>query len=210
MDLRDDHAHDFLLDQDVASVTLCYSSRPPVCYLAPYKRMQNFCDCETGLPQPLLSVLEDNMDVEEVEVSRVDSPSLPAPVPAPSSQQDATLLSEVPSNSASDSDSNPVELQHAAERSRAYSRWKPRGGDEDDSPILALPRALVARQYWVSRDTNLKIGHTCGEPGNRICQQSWRKFSSTRRLRVHAPRHYINVFCPCGKYFYQRDYVLRH
>jgi len=122
MDLRDDHAHDFLLDQDVASVTLCYSSRPPVCYLAPYKRMQNFCDCETGLPQPLLSVLEDNMDVEEVEVSRVDSPSLPAPVPAPSSQQDATLLSEVPSNSASDSDSNPVELQHAAERSRAYSR----------------------------------------------------------------------------------------
>jgi len=25
-----------------------------------------------------------------------------------------------------------------------------------------------------------------------------------------CPQHFINVFCPCGKYSYQRDYVLRH
>jgi len=24
------------------------------------------------------------------------------------------------------------------------------------------------------------------------------------------PQHFINVFCPCGKYSYQRDYVLHH
>jgi len=75
---------------------------------------------------------------------------------------------------------------------------------------MALPQALVARQYWVSGATSRKIGEACGEPGNRICHQCQRKFSSSRRLRVHAPQHFLNVFCPCGEYSYQRDYVLRH
>jgi len=35
MDLGDDPGLDFLLDQEVGSVTLCDSSRPPVCNLAP-------------------------------------------------------------------------------------------------------------------------------------------------------------------------------
>jgi len=174
--------------------------------------MPNFGDSETGLSQPLLSIVGDDMDIEEVEASRVDSPPPPAPVSTPSSLQGATLHSEVPSTGASSPDSNPVELQLAAgEEQGILLGENPTGGeDQDDSPILALPRALVARQYWVSKDTDLKIGHTCGEPGNRIFQQCRRRFSSTRQLRVHAPQHYINVFCPCGKYSYQRNYVLRH
>jgi len=35
MDLGDDPALDFLLDRDVGLVTICDSSRPPVCNLAP-------------------------------------------------------------------------------------------------------------------------------------------------------------------------------
>jgi len=79
--------------------------------------------------------------------------------------------------------------------------------EEDGTHSLALPQALVPRQSWVSQDTNLRIRETCGEAGSRICR---RKFSSARRLRVHAPQHFINVFCPCDEYLYQRDYVLRH
>jgi len=72
MDLGDDPALDFMLDQDVGSVTLCDFSWPPVCNLASYKRMPNFGGSETGLSQPLLSVLEECMEIEEV--SRTDSP----------------------------------------------------------------------------------------------------------------------------------------
>jgi len=27
---------------------------------------------------------------------------------------------------------------------------------------------------------------------------------------VHAPQHYTNLFCPCGEYSFQRDYISRH
>jgi len=101
MDLGDDSALDFLLDQDAGSVTLCDSSPLPVCNLAPYKGMPNFGGSETGLSQPLLFVVGDSIDFQEVEASRVNSPPPPAPVPAPSGQQGATLPPGVPSTSAS-------------------------------------------------------------------------------------------------------------
>jgi len=152
---------------------------------------------------------EKHMEIEEV--SQPDSPLPPAPVPAPSSQQDATLSSAVCSTSTSSPASKPVELQLAAgEEQGILSGDHPAGLDEEDSPILALPRALVARQYWVSGATSRKISKACGELGNRICHQCRRKFSSTRRLRVHVPQHFLIVFCPCGEYSYQHDYVLRH
>jgi len=116
IDLECDPVHDFLLDQDVGSVTLCDSSRPPVHNLAPYKCMPKFGDKEIVLLQPLLPIVENGMDVEDVGPSRIDSP--PAPVPAPSSQQGATPSSGIPSTSTSGSGSNPVELQLSA--SQAY------------------------------------------------------------------------------------------
>jgi len=73
MDLGDGPALDFLLDQDVGSVTLCDSSRPPVYNLAPYKRMPNFGGSETGLLQPLLSVVEEHMEIEEVSHAKPNS-----------------------------------------------------------------------------------------------------------------------------------------
>jgi len=90
MDLEGDPVHDFLLDQDVGSVTLCDSSWPPVYNLPPYKCMPKFGDREIGLSQPLLPVVENSMDVEEIRPSCIDSPPPPAPAPAPSSQQGAT------------------------------------------------------------------------------------------------------------------------
>jgi len=207
MDLGDKPALDFLLDQDVGSVTLRDSSWPPVCNLAPYKRMPNFGGSETGLSQPLLSILEERMDIEEVNAGRTDSP----PSTDPSSRQEATLPLEVLSTSATGPGSNPVELQLAAGEEQGKQLGdQPASGDKEDSPILALPRALVARQYWVSGATNLKIDQPCAEPGNHICHQCRKKFFSARRLQVHAPQHYINVFCPCGEFSYQRDYVRKH
>jgi len=132
MDLGDDPAHD-LLDQDMGSVTLCSSSRTPVCSLALYKRLPNFGDSEIGMSQSLLSILGDNMDIDKSEASRIDSPLPPAPVPAPSSQQDATLPSELPSTSASVPDSDPVELQRVAEEEQSILLGETSaGGDEDD------------------------------------------------------------------------------
>jgi len=74
--------------------------------------MPNFGSSETGLLQPLLSVLEELMEMEEV--SHTDSPPPPAPVPAPSSQQDATPPPEVCSASVSGPGPKPVEFKLAA------------------------------------------------------------------------------------------------
>jgi len=210
MDLKSDLVQDFLLDQDVGSVTLCDSSRLPGHNLAPYKCMLKFGDREIGLLQPLLPIAENSMDVEDVGPSRINSRPPPAPVPAPSSQQGATPPSGIPSTSTSGPGSNPVELQLSAGEEQGILLDEDPTRPEDNPQVLALPRALVARQYWVFRQTNLAISQTYGEPGNRICQQCRRKFSSTRRLRVLAPQHYVNVFCLCGEFSYQRDHVLRH
>jgi len=63
MDLGDDPAHDFLLDQDVGSVTLCDLSQITVFNIAPCKRMPNFSDSGSGLLQPLLSIVGDDVDI---------------------------------------------------------------------------------------------------------------------------------------------------
>jgi len=187
MDLGDDPALDFLLDQDVGSVTLCDSSWPPVYNLTPYKRMPNFGDSETGLSQPLLSLSEEQMD---------------------SSQQDATLPSAVRSTSTSSPASKPVELQLAAmEEQGILSGDHPAGPDEEDSPYTG-PASDPGRPPVLGLWS--EIGEACGEPGIRICHQCRRKFSYARWLRVHARQHFFNVFCPCGEYSYQRDYVLIH
>jgi len=80
---------------------------------------------------------------------------------------------------------------------------------EDLSP-LALLLGLTERPCWATTETLLKIVETCGEAGNHKCRQCGRRFSTTRQLRVHALQHYTNVFCPCGEYSFQRDYVLCH
>jgi len=124
MDLGDDSAHDFLRDQDVGSVTLCDSPWPPVFHRVPYKRMPNFGNSETGISQPLLSVVDTNMDHEEVEASCVDSPLTLAPVSAPNSPQGATLHSKVPPTSASSPESNPVELPASHRGGAGHTAWR--------------------------------------------------------------------------------------
>jgi len=152
------------------------------------------------------------MEYEEVDVSHVDSPPPPDPVSAPRSPRAAPAQTEVLSTSNNTPVANLVKLQLATREAQGILYGVPSSNqDEDDgTPSLALPQALVPRQSWVSQDTNLRIRKTCGEAGNRICRQCRRKFSSARWLRVHTPQHFINVFCPCGEYSYQRDYVLRH
>jgi len=138
-------------------------------------------------------------------------PLPPAPVPAPSSEQDAAAASVVCSTITGSLGFKPVELQLVAgEEQRILSGDHPDDLDKDATPILALPWALVARQYWVSAATSRKVGEACGETGNRIYHQCRRKFSSSRRLRVHVSQHFLNVLCLCGEYSYQHDYVLRH
>jgi len=54
------------------------------------------------------------------------------------------------------------------------------------------------------------IEEACVESGNTSSRWCERKFSSYPQLRVHAYQHYVNVFCLCGEYSYQRDYVLKY
>jgi len=187
----EDSLQEFLLDQDVGSVTLCDSPQLPISHKVPYKEMPNFGNSETGLTRPLLSVVGTAMECDEVGVSRVDSSPPPAPVTAPCSPQASTNQTKVLSTINSNPVTNPVELQPAAgeEQGILYGEPSSAPADDEGTSRLALPQALVTRQSWVSRDTNRKIGEACGETGNRICRQCMRKFSSTRRLHVHAPQH---------------------
>jgi len=84
------------------------------------------------------------------------------------------------------------------------------GSSRSSRSKLALPRVLTDRQYWVTQETKAKIHDTCGQPGNLKCCQCGKRFTTARRLRVHAPQHYTNVFCPCGEYSFRRDYISRH
>jgi len=95
--------------------------------------MPNFGGSETGLPQPLLSILEERMYIEEVNAGHTDS----LPPPDPSSRQDATLPSEVLSTSASGPDFKPVELHFAAGEEQGILLGDHSAGtDKEDS------------QYW--------------------------------------------------------------
>jgi len=212
MGLGDDSLHDFLLDQDVRSVTLCDSSQHPFSHKVPCKQMPNFGDSKIGLTRPLLPVLDTDMECDEARKNHADSSSPSALVTAPSGPQDATNSVEVLSTSVGSPVANPVKhlLDAGEEQGILLDEHSIAFDDKVDPPRLALPQALVTCQYWVSRDTNLKIGEACGESGNRNCRQCRRKFSSTPWLRVHAPLLYVNVCCSCGEYSYQHDYVLRH
>lgn len=83
MDLEEESLHDYLLDQDVGSVTLGDMSRPPVLNRSPYKQMPNSSDSEIGQSQPLLIFIRTAINCEEGELSRIDSPLSQAPSSTP-------------------------------------------------------------------------------------------------------------------------------
>jgi len=189
MSFEEDSLKDFLLDHDIESVTVSNSSRFPASHTISYKEMPNFGNSETGLTRPLLSVVGSAMECEEMNLSRVDSPFPTAPVSAPCSPQAVPARTEVLPTISNTPVANPVELHLAAGEAQGILYGVPSStqDEDDDTPNLVLPQALVTHQSWVSRGTNLKISETCGEAGNRICRQCGRKFSSAQRLHVHAP-----------------------
>jgi len=142
LDLGDGPLHEFLVDQDVGSVSLCDSPRAPVFHRAPYKQLPNFGDSKTRHTRPLLTVVCTAMECEEVEASRTDSPPTQASGSVPNSPKGAALRRE--------------------EQGILLGELFLEADDKENSPVLALPRALVARQYWVSQNTNLRIGNACG------------------------------------------------
>lgn len=75
---------------------------------------------------------------------------------------------------------------------------------------LELPRILDSKPNWTSEQTRQHIGEACGRPNNIQCLQCGKQFSSHRQLRVHVPQHFTIIYCPCGEFNYQRDYVLKH
>jgi len=174
MDLGDDSLHEYLLDQDVGSITLCDSSWPLVSHRSLYRQMPNFGISKIGQSRPLLHFVGTAMKCKEVEASRTDSPPTQAPGSAPSSLKGASQLPEVLPTTASAPVSEPVKLQLAAGEEQGILLSEP--SEEEVSEVLALPWALVAHQYWVSRNTNLRNNEVCGESDNCICHQCRRKF----------------------------------
>jgi len=62
----------------------------------------------------------------------------------------------------------------------------------------------------VTDETEALIKDNRGDDNCTTCRLCQQQFTTHRRLRVHAPQHYITTFCPCGEFSYHRDYVLRH
>jgi len=75
---------------------------------------------------------------------------------------------------------------------------------------LGLPRIFSTRSHWTSSKTRNLIAEACGGPNNTECPSCGQNSTSHRRLRIHVQQHYINSFCPCGEFSFQRDYVLKH
>jgi len=201
VDLEEPSVHDYLLDQEVGRVVSTLSPQLPLSRRVPYKEMPNFGIVQTGPLRPIVSVAE-AMECEEVGASRDDSPPQVTPDKAATSPQETLPPQPVPSvpeeeSSTSPADNTPPEDKTPFEKESEYQQ-------------LALPRVLTERPHWTTADTREQIERDCGEAGNRKCRQCERVFSTTRRLRVHVPQHYTNVFCPCGEFSFQRDYVLRH
>jgi len=73
-----------------------------------------------------------------------------------------------------------------------------------------LPHALESKSYWTAPETERIISQQRGDIDNITCHLCQQHFTTSRRLRVHTPQHYITTFCPCGEYSCQRDYKLRH
>jgi len=123
----------------VGSVTLCDSSRPAAHTPAPCQHVPNFGGSEIGFSQALQSLSAEHIETEEA--SPTDSPLPPAPVPAPSSQQDAAAALVVCSTITGSPSSKPVELQLAAGKEQGIlSGDHPDDLNEDATAILALPR----------------------------------------------------------------------
>jgi len=142
------------------------------------------------------------MECEGIGASQNDSPPQVTPDQAATSPQKTLSPQPVP----------PV---HTEEKSASpASKPTPEDNAQPKQELayqqLALPRVLTERPHWTTADTRGRIERNCWGDGNRKCCQCGKVFSTSRRLRVHVPQHYTNVFCPCGEFSYQRDYVLRH
>jgi len=174
--------------------------------------MPKFSTSAIKLSQPTLSVTaEATMDCEQEGLSRIDSPSPRVHGPAVNSPKGSHSHNQESSATLETPISEPLATSvfegQVILGGRATEMVEVGDGGEDE---LSLPLALTAQQFWITEETRQKIEEACAGLGNLKCRHCSRKFSSTRRLKVHAPQHYINVFCPCGEFSYQRDYVLRH
>jgi len=81
---------------------------------------------------------------------------------------------------------------------------------DDDAAPTSLPDMLLQRPSWTTQETENRIKQYRGPDDCTTCRLCQQHFSSPRRLRVHIPQHFLTTFCPCGEYFYHRDYILRH
>jgi len=142
------------------------------------------------------------MVCEEAGTRQVDSPPQVNLETTPVSRQVTTTPEPAPPTQPEASTAPPADDPSSEE--------DPQLREETNYQQLALPLVLTERPHWTTAETRRKIERDCGEDGNRKCRQCGRKFTTTWRLRVHVPQHYTNICCPCGKFSFQRNYVLRH
>jgi len=128
------------------------------------------------------------MDTGADELDLPDSPSTRNPGSAPGipkgSSSRGQSLPAVPEEPV-----KPVEVQLPAGEASAIlgSGTVHTDVDRPGRSKLALPKVLTDRQYWITQQTKVNIDETCGLPGNLKCRQCGKRFTTARRLRVHAP-----------------------
>jgi len=201
---------DEFYDSETGLANLLGSPKPKV-IKAPYKEGPKIGHTQIDQSRSMSTVAEDAMDTGAEELDLLNSPSTRNPGSAPGSPKGSPSRGQsVPA--VSEEPAEPVEVLFSKGEASVILSG---GAVHTDTgrpgrSKLALPKVLTDRQYWITQQTKINIEETCGLPGNLKCRQCGKRFTTARRLRVHAPQHYTNVFCPCGEYSFQRDYISRH
>jgi len=172
-----------LLDQDLESRILGKPGQLPIFQRAPYKGVGNF---QTGKcwKSPQLSVKDHNKSTPNSILVDVARP--------------ATAGASLSSESEWDNDSSQSQVQLSTPM------------DASSDLQQNLPLLLLHWPNWIQPATCTQISNLLGDSDNVTCSICRQEFKTNKRPKVHALQRFITTFCPCGKFSYNRDYVLRH
>jgi len=203
---------DYLLDQDIQSVTLPPPRQLAVSRRVPYKDITNNRVSQPSRVGDIGQTRPAQLSISVVDTDKVVEPASTTLTSFGRSSEIATPQEQVMEGDTEtpatvvDIGLDEGEEQSILSSSETTDPPQGLGGAGE----LGLPRVFSTRSHWTSTKTRILIAEACGEPSNTKCPTCGRSFTSHRRLRIHVQQHYVNSFCPCGEFSFQRDYVLKH
>jgi len=203
---------DYLLDQDIRSVTLPQPRKLAVSRRVPYKDITNDRVNQLSRVGDIGQIRPAQLSTTVAGTDRVlEAISKTLTQFGESSKIEAH--NDLVSDEVAETPATVVDI--GLDEGEAQSILSSSGAADpltelEEAGELGLPRIFSTRSHWTSIKTRILIAETCGEPNNTKCPTCGRSFTSHRRLRIHVQQHYVNSFCLCGEFSFQRDYVLKH